>query len=96
MRKFCEIMVIVYIVLFIPVAVYAKMFGLMSFIGIENVNQTIAWWTRTLMEYFPVVIFVSAGAGYALNVNEKYNISAAVLVIPILVFFAMWTLICIA
>ncbi len=96
MRKFCEIMVIVYIALFIPVAVYAKMFDLMSHVGIENVNQTIAWTVRTLMEYFPVVIFVSAGAGYALNVNEKYNISAVVLIIPIVVFFVMWTLIRIA
>lgn len=90
MKKLCEIMVIIYIILFIPVSILSTMFESVSLLGMDGVNSVVASVVRFLMNFMPVIVFASAGFGYAMNKTEKYNISLYILLVPIIAFVVVW------
>ncbi len=90
MKKFCEVMVIVYIILFIPVSIASGMFESVMPVGAENVSKFIVSTVGFAMKILPLAVFGAAGFGYAMNKNEKYNISFYILMLPIVVLMYIW------
>ena len=90
MKKFCEIMVVVYIILFIPAGIIASTFDLYGQIGAEYVSKFIVSSVSFLVKSMPLVVFAAAGFGYAMNKTDKYNISFYILLVPIVIFIYIW------
>lgn len=90
MKKFCEIMVIAYIILFIPASVLAVSFDLFGQVGAEYVNGFIVSSVSFVVKLMPLIIFASAAFGYAMNKTEKYNISLPILLMPVAAFVYIW------
>ena len=90
MKRFCEIMVIVYIILFIPVSIISSTFDLYGNIGAEYVSKFIVSTVSFFVKLMPLVVFAAAGFGYAMNKTEKYKISMYILMVPVVIFVYVW------
>ncbi len=90
MKKFCEIMVIAYIILFIPVSILASTFDLYGSVGAEYVSKFIVSTVGFVVKLMPMLVFAAAGFGYAMNKNEKYNISLPILMVPMVALVYVW------
>ena len=86
MKKFCEIMVIAYMILFIPATIMAASFDLYGQIGTEYVNGVLVSTVSFVVKLMRLVLFAASGVFYARQKNEKQNIYFYLFMVPVAVF----------